>query len=158
MAACEVRDIVTVIFPRKVSIASPDDADAVILELVAFWQYLKRVYNLPNAEDVLRFLHRIEPEFKGIMNDPANFGMAKSFLAAGRAAGFDMTKEEDLLKFQLIHNSTIAQRASPLPPVEHLEYLPHIASHPTSRTPKSKKKRLRKMAEASRKKNRSKRK
>jgi hypothetical protein len=56
---------------------------------------------------VLRFLHEIEPDFKEIMNDPARFGMAKSFFMMGQAAGFDMTKEEEMNAFMHLYNASL---------------------------------------------------
>ncbi len=39
------------------------------------------------------------------MNDPANFGMAKSFFMSGQSAGFDMMTEEGLKTFMHAFNS-----------------------------------------------------
>lgn len=105
MTAGSVDEIVTELFPRKISISSPEDADDAIPELVAFWQYLKREYKLPKANSILRFLRKIEPDFKRIINDPSRFGMAKSFFTMGRAAGFDMTSQEDIDKFIQVYNA-----------------------------------------------------
>ena len=44
MTKNHVEEIVTELFPRKVSLLSPDDADDAIPELTAFWRYLERVY------------------------------------------------------------------------------------------------------------------
>jgi hypothetical protein len=107
MTKAHVDEVVTQLFPRKVSTMSPDDADQTIPELIAFWEYLKREYNLPNAEAILRFLHQIQPKFKGIMNNPANFGMAKSFVMQGQAAGFDMTAEEGNQAFMNAYNANL---------------------------------------------------
>ena len=38
------------------------------------------------------------------MNDPHNFGIAKSFLMSGMAAGFDLTNNADIDKFQQQYN------------------------------------------------------
>jgi len=95
----DVDEILLDLFPRKISLQSPDDADDVIPELSAFWQFLKREYNLSNANIILDFLHRIEAEFNDIMNDTSKFGMAKSFMTMGQSAGFDMTDQEDMNRF-----------------------------------------------------------
>ena len=84
MRVADIREIVTEIFPRKISLASPDEANDAIPELIAFWQYLKREYKLPNAEPILHFLNQIGSEFITKMNDPSNFGMAKSFFMLGK--------------------------------------------------------------------------
>jgi len=95
----DVDEILLDLFPRKITLESPDDADDVIPELSAFWQFLKREYNLSNANIILDFLHRIEAEFNDIMNDTSKFGMAKSFMTMGQSAGFDMTDQEDMNRF-----------------------------------------------------------
>jgi len=110
------REIVKDLFPREISTSSPDEADDAIPELVAFWEYLKREYQLSNADGVLRYLREIEPEFKGIFNDPANFGMAKSFCMQGQAMGFDMTNEEEMNTFMHVYNAALmAGKMEPLP-------------------------------------------
>jgi hypothetical protein len=108
MTVKDVEEIVTELFPRKISLSSPEDADAAIPELTLLWKYLKREYKLPQAESVLRFLQKIEPEFKSLMNDPARFGMAKSFFMMGQSAGFDMTKQEDMDSFVRLYNAGLA--------------------------------------------------
>jgi hypothetical protein len=119
MTKNNVEIIVTQLFPSKISLIDPDEADSTIPELIAFWQFLKREYKHPNATRILKFLEKIQPKFKGIMNDSSNFGMAKSFLTAGMAAGFDMTTEEGLRAFQEHYNQNIQRELadnSPVPP------------------------------------------
>lgn len=158
----DVEEIVVELFPRKISLSSPDDADYAIPELMAFWQFLKRAYALPNASEILRFLRKIEPGFKSMMMNPANFGMAKSFMMAGQAAGFDMSNTADIDRFMVEYN--MAQMAGsfgdlPLPDLDHLLDLPYVEPATAERAPShAKKKQKRKMAKASRKKNRKNRK
>ena len=94
-----MEEIVTELLPRKVTLQSPDDADGAIPELLAFWEYLKREYRLPQADPVLRFLREVQPRFKELMDDPQKFGLAKSILMMGQSAGFDMTNEESANAF-----------------------------------------------------------
>ena len=117
MTKNSVEVIVTRLFPKKLSLFDPNEADTTIPELTAFWEFLKREYKHPKATQILKFLKQIQPKFKQIMNDPSNFGMAKSFFMAGAAAGFDMTTEEGLKAFQEQHNQNIqkSQNNSPLP-------------------------------------------
>lgn len=152
-------------FPRKISLLSPDDADDVIPELIAFWQYLHREYQLPNAEDILDFLKAMDPkEFQAEMNNPANFGIAKSFFQGGLNAGFDMTTEEGAQAFQSVYNANLAasnanlaasnapfgQLSLPEPPELHQNKATR------SKKSKSKQKRRKALAKASRKQNRKK--
>jgi hypothetical protein len=114
MASKHIEEIVTEIFPRKISLLSPEDADDAIPELIAFWKYLEREYGLRQAGAILRFLHKVAPDFKRVMNDPSKFGMAKSFVMMGQQAGFDMTKEEDIDVFMHSYNASILAQSPEL--------------------------------------------
>ncbi len=155
MAVGDVETVVTDLFPRKISLLSPEQADDVIPELTAFWKYLKREFHLPQADAVLEFLREIEPDLPGMMNDPSNFDMAKSFFMMGQAAGFDMTTQEGLDAFMLVYNTELLARQSPPQPS-----LPPSLSEPFRRLDpaqrKAEKKR-RKRAEQARKRNRKRR-
>jgi hypothetical protein len=105
--------ILTELFPRKVSLMTPEDADTTIPELIAFWQYLKRQYKHRHADKILKFLQKLQPKFKGIMNDSSKFGMAKSFFMTGMESGFDMTSPEGLKAFQEQHNQQIRDSQPP---------------------------------------------
>ncbi len=163
MTVRTVREIVTELYPSKVSLNSPDDADDTIPELLAFWAFLKREYQLDEADAILDFMRKIEPEFKSIMNDPASFGMAKSFFTAGQDAGFDMTDPQDSQKFIQFYNARILNQLPELDP--DMPPDPALAaslmSEPLETRGKKadpRKKRLRKLAKVSRKTNRRKRK
>jgi hypothetical protein len=157
MTVGDVEEIVTELFPRKVSMSSPDDADTILPELVVFWEYLEREYKLPNAKLVLRFLHEIEPEFKETMNDPSKFGMAKSLFMMGQSAGFDMTKKEDSDAFITMYNANLmAEREGQQNPSQG--YPDSFTPKKTKLQSKKAKKKKRRIANASRKKTRKKRK
>jgi hypothetical protein len=149
MNIADVDEIITELFPRKITLNSPDKANDIIPELIAFWHFLKREYKLQNAESMLKYLESITSGYKDIMNDSSKYGMAKSFMMAGKSAGFDMTDESDLQKFAKIYNEDI----SPQTQIPSGEYTPPSSIH-GSRKSKSKKKKLRKIAKSSRKKNR----
>ena len=87
----DVESILLNIFPRKISLMSPDDIKDTIPELIAFWKYLQREYDLAMADEILDFLQGLSlKKFQNEMNNPANFGMAKSFFQSGINAGFDI--------------------------------------------------------------------
>ncbi len=65
MTVADVRTVVTELFPRKVSLQSPEQADDAIPELVAFWKYLGREFRLPRTDAVLEFLRRWRRTFQG---------------------------------------------------------------------------------------------
>lgn len=107
MTVGDVKEVVKDIFPRKISLQSPDDADDAMPELIAFWEYLKREFGLPQAEDVLKLLRKMEPGFGALMNDPSKFGMAKSFFMLGQAAGYDMSRQEEMDAFIQEYNTRL---------------------------------------------------
>lgn len=133
MTKNSVEAIVTKLFPNKVSLLEPNQADSTIPELTAFWQFLQRAYQHPQATQILKFLKKIQPQFKSIMNDPNNFGMAKSFFMAGTAAGFDLTTEAGLKEFQEQYNQKIQQSNSNSSVPPSLELL--FGNLPQSNTP-----------------------
>jgi len=153
MTVADVRVVVTELFPRKISLQAPEDADHAIPELLAFWEYLKRAFRLRQADAVLKFLRQVAPEFPEMMNDPSNFGMAKSFFTMGRAAGFDMTSEQGTAAFMHAYNAGLAagHAAPPIPvPAPHFP-----VDQPRRRGPaETKAKKKRKQAKAARKRNR----
>ena len=156
MKVGDVRTVVTDLFPGKISLASPEEADHAIPELVAFWQYLKREFRLPKADAVLGFLHDVEPEFPEMMNDPSNFGMGKSFFMMGRAAGFDMTTREGMEAFTHTYNAGLLARQTPSPlPLILSSFDQSFRLDPAHRKAKKKK---RKTTEQARKRNRKRRK
>jgi hypothetical protein len=144
MTRGHVEEIVTEIFPRKVSLIEPEDADDAIPELVAFWAYLKREYGLLEADKIVRFLQKVAPTFKDMMYDPAKFGMAKSFFMMGQAAGFDMTDEEGLQAFTSAYNASLLAEGP----------LGGTGSPPKKDDRKSARKKKRKAARAARRRNR----
>jgi hypothetical protein len=148
LTEADAKEILAELFPRKISLSAPDEADAVIPELLAFWRYLEREYRLPNAPAIMSVLRELQPQFRGLMNDPSKFGLAKSFCMAGKAAGFDMHNEEQLKKFALLYNAGLAA-----------EDEARSAGHPGARRTSSSRKqrnRIRKLSSRTRKRNRKK--
>jgi hypothetical protein len=108
MTPSDLEEVVFGLFPRKV-ITEKGDAAEIIQELRAFWQFLQRVYQLPQAKQMLACLtpqaaRRLERK----MQEPANFGMAKSFIMMGREAGFDMESPEGMQAWVKAYNATVA--------------------------------------------------
>ena len=155
----DAKEILTDIFPRKISLDSPDDADDAIPELLAFWRFLKRQFRLPQADRIMRYLDRIGPGYKRIMNDPAKFGMAKSVFAAGRAAGFDMSDKNEVNRFMLNYNDNISSEGVGFPSLDDLETISYEEDTDSKgNKAKKAKKSVRKLKKMSRKKNRNKKK
>ena len=157
MRVADIREIVTELFPRKISLSSSDDANDAIPELVAFWQYLQREYQLANAESVLNFLNQIKPAFNKLMNDSSKFGMAKSFFMLGQSQGYDMTSQRGMDEFMLEYNTKLLQQSEPptLPSAEPAWLGSGLFGSGLSQHRKTSKNK-RKMEKQSRKKNRKK--
>jgi hypothetical protein len=109
MTEGDVEEIITDIFPRKVSLEAPEHANHALPALIAFWEFLRREYKLANAEDILRYLRSVkQDEFSEWMNDLSKFGMAKSIFTMGQKAGFDMSDEKENEAFINWYNARIA--------------------------------------------------
>jgi hypothetical protein len=108
MTTSDLEEVVFGLFPRKVITERGDGAE-IIQELRAFWHFLERVYQLPQARQMLARLtpqatRRLERE----LQEPANFGMAKSFVLMGKEAGFDMESPEGMQSWVAAYNATVA--------------------------------------------------
>ena len=117
MSPDDLRAILFDLFPRKVS-ASAEEASAIIRELQAFWQFLQREFHLENAAACLKVLdEKTARKLRKEMSDPANFGIAKSFVAMGMQRGFDMSSEEGINAWMATYNAEIAAGAGPRIPL-----------------------------------------
>ncbi len=108
MTPSHLEEVLFELFPRKV-LAEQGDGAEIIQELRAFWRFLQRVYQLPQANEMLALLtpqaaQRLERE----MQEPTNFGMAKSFVLMGKEAGFDMESPEGMQAWVAAYNATLA--------------------------------------------------
>lgn len=110
MTTSDLEEVVFGLFPRKVITERGDGAE-IIGELRAFWRFLQRVYQLPQAKQMLALLtsqaaRRLERE----LQEPAHFGMAKSFVVMGKQAGFDMESPEGMRAWVEAYNATIVPK------------------------------------------------
>jgi hypothetical protein len=115
MSLADFHEVVFELFPRKVS-TSAESAPVIVAELRAFWTFLHRQYGLANAPRILAALTNsaVERLARELAN-PANFGMAKSFIMQGMQAGYDMTTQEGLDAFMAAYNSKLRE-TGPAPP------------------------------------------
>lgn len=112
MTKANIQLVLEELFPRKISLFAPEEADTAIPELIAFWQFLKREYQFKHADAILKYLRQLQPKYRQIMNDSSRFGMAKTFFSMGQQAGFDMTTQEGLQEFVQLFNAQIAPKLS----------------------------------------------
>ncbi|UBF27410.1 hypothetical protein K9N68_05520 [Kovacikia minuta CCNUW1] len=169
MTSAGIKLVLENIFPRKITLLEPTDADDAIPELIAFWQFLKREYQFKQADAIIKYLNQLAPKFGEIMNDPANFGMAKSFMMMGHQAGFDMASQEGVNAFMHEYNTNLLpklkeQSGDSFSPMSPLAGLPNPSAFDSiletnqerTKVNKAKQKKRRVMAKESRRQNRKK--
>ena len=153
MSAADVRTILFELIPRKIS-APADDVPAAIRELELFWTFLQREFHLPNAAACLNVLKEkgTALRMREAMTNPANFGIAKSFVMMGLQRGFDMTSQAGINEWMETYNAELsAGTGTPVP----LPALPgRAAPQGTGRRKAQASKAKRKGAKSSRKQNR----
>jgi hypothetical protein len=152
MGEGDFNEVLFEIIPRKVAVG-PEEAPDIVAELRAFWSFLGRAYELPNAPKLLALLddqavRRLEHE----LANPANFGMAKSLVMQGKARGFDTTTQAGLEAWMHTYNAELG--APPPMFTGPSDVLPLPRSPSSSGAKARKEKSRRKMAKASRKQNR----
>lgn len=144
--ARQLREIMFEIIPRKVSVEAAE-ASAIIDESRAFYSFLKREFELKQADACLRVLAGdAAKKLEAALSDSSKFGMAKSLFMGGSDAGFDMTSKEG------IEGWMRAIEGKPLPESIRLPFGPPPRA--PSRQPTPAKKDKRKAARKARKKNR----
>jgi len=87
----ELEDLLLGYLPRKVAI-DEEDILRVVPEIGDFLSFLQRTNRLTgdSLPDLLDELDDLRPDFATAMQDPANFGMAKSLFAQMQAEGVDL--------------------------------------------------------------------
>jgi hypothetical protein len=159
-----LREILFGLIPEKV-VTEPSSAPEIVTESRAFWNFVKREFELSNADNCLELLNRrgIIEDLRMSLDNPAQYGMSKSIIMEGMRRGFDVSTKEGMEQWFIIYNQEAAARMknappSPTrfsgPPGQDWDYLD--ASVTSRGRPKidKKKKSKRKMEKASRKKNR----
>src|SRR5713226_9789811 len=117
MSPDDVREILFDLIPRKVS-ASADEAPEIIRELQLFWTFLQREFHLENAAACLKLLNQrgMVRRMQRELDNPENFGMAKSLIMSGVERGFDMSTQEGLDAWVATYNAELAAgTGKPLP-------------------------------------------
>ena len=105
MIPADAEEILLRVFPRKVSMDATE-CDNTIDELVAFWRFCDRVHGIEHAAEIAERIEAIRKQFQEAMDDPANYGMAKSLFMMGKQAGFDMTTQEGCNAFVNAFNAS----------------------------------------------------
>lgn len=143
----DLHELVFEVIPRKLSVEA-SAARSIIEELRAFYRFLQRELGLEQADECLEALGGdAVGELEAALSDPRNFGMAKSLVMAGRAAGHDMSNKEGVEAWMR------ATEGKPLPASVRLSPPPR-PSRATSTAAARVKKDQRKAARKARKRNR----
>lgn len=147
----DLREIVFEIIPRRFSVDS-SRAGEIIDELRAFYAFLKREFELDQADACLRVLGGdAAKKLKAALSDRSRFGMAKSLFMAGRDAGYDIESREGVEAWMRVLQSGTLPDSIQLPP---LPRMPPIRARPVDAATAKAKKNRRKATRHARKKNR----
>ncbi len=116
MTLTDFNEVIFSLFPRKMS-TEPENAEDIITEMKAFWAFVSRQYGLPNAKKILDSLqsHTVVGKLERELANPANWGMAKSFIMRGTEAGYDMTSQEGMNEFMQVYNESLQRDPLPFP-------------------------------------------
>jgi hypothetical protein len=164
MTRTDLRTILYHLIPEKVSIPA-ESAGEIIEVLRGFWQFLKRAYQLKNADQCLKELtDKAIPKLRNELANPENYGMVKSIFMMGFERGFNMTTQEGINAWIETYNAEILNNppANPLRPMSGSPlfefddpFPPPSASRGKTKQDKARKKK-RKMFQEARKRNRKK--
>src|SRR3990170_6643777 len=129
----DLEDLLLGHFPRKVAI-DEEDILRVVPEIGDFLRFLQRANRLTgdSLPDLLDELSELRPDFATAMQDPANFGMAKSLFAQMQIEGVDVLQPGAIDRWVEDFNarpfeardailSAPEPESAPLPPVEILD-------------------------------------
>lgn len=106
----ELREILFDLIPRKVTMEA-DEAAPLVREFRAFFRFLHREFSVTSAARLATICDESAArKLKSKLSDSSSFGLAKSFFSAGRAAGFDMTSEDDIAAFTSAYNQQMTQQ------------------------------------------------
>ena len=160
MSETDLNTILLNLIPRKVS-ATPDEAREAIRELQLFWTFLQREFHLENAAACLHLLNQrgIVRRMQRELDNPENFGMAKSLIMSGMERGFDMSTQEGLDAWVATYNAELAAgtgKPLPLPGIFGMLGMPETSQQgaTSSRKTQAGKAKRSKPAQSSRKPNR----
>ena len=108
---CDEGDIVELLdelLPRKLSLGDPEkEANSIPEVLYLFWPFLEREFDVKNSKDICEQLEDYRGCYVDIMTDSSRFGIAKGFMSQGSDMGFDMTSQEGMEEFRLLHNKVM---------------------------------------------------
>ncbi len=139
------------VIPRKVMV-QPDEAGEIVREARAFWVFLGREYGLEHAAACAAVVagDRAVARLQRALGNPRSWGMAKSLMMEGASRGFDISSKAGIDRWIAAQN---ADAGLPRAPAD--AQLPAPREEPVvDRRAAEARRRKRKLAKASRRKNR----
>jgi hypothetical protein len=113
LSARELREALFVVVPRNVSVDA-SHAAAIVEALRAFYAFLRREFQLEQADACLRVLGGTAAKrLEAALSDPSKFGAGKAFLRAGREAGFDMSTKAGIDAWMRASNGRLPTESVP---------------------------------------------
>ena len=139
------------VIPRKVMV-QPGEAGEIVREARAFWAFLGREYGLEHAAACAAIVagNRAVTRLQRALGDPRSWGMAKSLMMEGARRGFDISSKAGINQWIAAQN---VGAGLPRPPLG-APTAPREAAVVVDRRAAEAKRRKRKLAKASRRKNR----
>jgi|GEM_PF-2146397 len=107
------------IIPAKTMIDS-DHVPEIIEEVKAFFEFLKREFKLPSADQCLKVLNQknIVKRFTEELENPENFGPTKMIIQQMQASGVDMADQNQVQAFIDDYNQKMMEAMKPPPITE----------------------------------------
>jgi hypothetical protein len=120
LGAGHLEQLLLRIYPRKITVLDPADADDTIPAIRDFLAYLAESGQLPEGtvRTLERELDRIAPQFTDAVMDPSNWGMARSFVQAMAADGVDMDDQAAVDRWIAGYNARVDPADEPFDPDE----------------------------------------
>lgn len=100
MSTTNIRSILYDHIPENIPIQA-NNAPEIIEEFKAFWHFLKREFELENADKMLKVLNEkhIVKKFEQALADESKYGMVKAMMMPAINAGIDITDEKAVAEY-----------------------------------------------------------
>jgi len=107
MRARDVRYLMEEIFPAKVTVKQ-EQAQEIIPEMIAFWQFVDGEFDQPNAKAILKYLQKVEKKYPKIIMDERKFGVGKTVVMEMFSQDVDLTDKKAVAAFIAEYNQQIS--------------------------------------------------
>lgn len=118
----EMREVLYEVIPASVAIEI-EEAPNVIKELKAFFQFLKREFDLPNCDSCLKVLNQknLLKRFTDELKNPHNYSPTKTIMLQMLDANVDIDDQTQVEQFLENYNANIMEAMKPPPITEKAE-------------------------------------